>query len=51
MRFYTRIAPVALFNKIFTLIKPYIPHITYWKGPKHATRTLKRTRRKQCQHR
>ena len=42
MRFYTGIASVALFNTIFTLIKTYIPHITYWKGPKHAMRILKR---------
>ena len=27
MRFYTAIASVALFSTIFTLIKPYIPHI------------------------
>ena len=42
MRFYTGIASAALFNAIFTLIKPYIPHITYSKGPKHAMRILKR---------
>ena len=29
MRFHTGIASVALFNTIFTLIKPYIPHITF----------------------
>ena len=45
MRFYTGIASVALFNTIFTLIKPYIPHITYWIGPTHAMRILKRTGR------
>ena len=27
MGFYTGIASVALFNTIFTLIKPYMPHI------------------------
>ena len=43
MRFYTGIAYVALFNTIFTLSKP---HITYWKGPKHAMLVLKRTERK-----
>ena len=42
MRFYTGISSVALFNTIFKLIKPSIPHITYWKGPKHAMRILKR---------
>ena len=36
MRFYTGIASVTLINTLFKLIKPYIPHITYWKGPKHA---------------
>ena len=46
MRFYTGIASVALFNTIFILIKPYIPHITYWKRQKHAMRILKRTGRK-----
>ena len=46
IRFYTGIASVALFNTIFLLIKPYIPHITYWKGPKHTMRILKRTGRK-----
>ena len=45
MRFYTGITSVTLFNTIFTLIKPYIPYITYWKGPKHAMRILKRTGR------
>ena len=48
--FFTGIASVALFNTIFTLIKPYIPHITYWKVPKHAMRVLKKLVRKKCQH-
>ena len=46
MKFYTGIALGALFNTVFTLIKPYIPHMTYWKGPKHIMRILKRTERK-----
>ena len=51
MRFYTRTASEALVNTIFTIIKPYIPHITYWKAPKHAMRILKRTgRKKKSQH-
>ena len=29
MRFYAEIASVALFNTVFTLIKPYVPRITY----------------------
>lgn len=36
MSFYTGIASLALFNTRFTLIKPYIPHITYWRRPKHV---------------
>ena len=36
MRFYTGITSGTLFKTIFTLIKPCIPHITYWKGQKHA---------------
>ena len=37
MSCYIGISSVALFNKIFTLFKPYIPHITYWwKRAKHA---------------
>ena len=46
MRFYTGIPSVDFFNIIFTLIKPYIPHISYWKGPKHTIHILKRTGRK-----
>ena len=46
MKFYTGIAPVTLFNAIFALIKPYITHITYWKGPKRAMQILKRTGKK-----
>ena len=49
MRFYNGIVSVALFNKIFTLIKPYIPHTMCWKGPKHAIRIIKRTERKKMQ--
>ena len=50
MRLYTGLASVVLSNTVFTLIKPYVTHIAYWKGPKHATRILKRTERKKCQH-
>ena len=45
MRFHTGIASVALCNTIFTLIKPYLPRITYCKGPKHAMRIFKKTGR------
>ena len=47
MRFYTRIASASLFNKSFTLIEPYIQHVTYWKEPKHTMQILKRTEKKQ----
>ena len=50
MRFYTGIASVALFNTVFTLMKPYIPHVTYWKGSKHAKQILKRTGMKKCEY-
>lgn len=33
--FDTGITHVALFDKLLTLIKPYGPHITYCKEPKH----------------
>ena len=46
MKFYTGIESGASFNIVFTLIKPYIPHMTCWKGPKHIMRILKRTERK-----
>ena len=46
MRFYPGIPSVALFDTILLLVKPYIPHITYWKGPKHPMQFLKRTGRK-----
>ena len=42
MRCHTGIASVILFNTIFTLTKPYISHTTYWKGPKHAMRILRK---------
>ena len=50
MRFYTGIASVALFNTVFTLMKPYMPHVTYWKGSKHAKQILKRTGMKKCEY-
>ena len=46
VRFHIGITSVTLFNTLFTLIKPCIPHITYWKGPKHAMRIFKGTGRK-----
>ena len=48
MRFYIGIASVALFNTVFTLIKPYLQNITYWKGPKYAMRILKEPLCKKC---
>ena len=29
IKFYAEIASAALFNTVFTLIKPYVPRITY----------------------
>ena len=46
MRLYPRLASVALSNTVFRLIKPYVTHIAYWKGPKHAMRILKRAEKK-----
>ena len=48
MRFYIGIASVALFNTVFTLIKPSLQNITYWKGPKYAMRILKEPLCKKC---
>ena len=46
MRFYTGIALAASnlhqVNTIFTLIKRFIPHITYWKALKHAIQILEK---------
>ena len=30
MNFYTGIETIEMFNVIFILIKPYLPHIVYW---------------------
>ena len=46
MRFYPGIPSIASFDTIFTLVKLYIPHITYWKGPKYPMQFLKRTGKK-----
>ena len=54
MRFHTEIASITLFSTIFTLIKPCIPHIKYWKRSKNAMQVLKRTEKNKieikCQH-
>ena len=36
VKFYTGINTIVLFNKIFRLIKPFLTHVIYWKGSKHA---------------
>ena len=46
MRFYPGIPSIASFDTIFTLVKLYLPHITYWKGTKYPMQFLKRTGRK-----
>ena len=46
MNFYTGMSTVALFNAIFTLLKPHLPNIIYWKGTKWtrlSTKIVKRT--------
>ena len=50
MRFYTGIASVALFNTTFTLMKPYIPPITYWKDQNMPCKFKKELEGKKCQH-
>ena len=34
MRFYTGIQTIAIFNVIFSLLKPYLPKLVYWRGSK-----------------
>ena len=46
IRFHTGTPLVVLLNKIFNLMKLYIPHITYENGPKRAMKISKRTGRK-----
>lgn len=48
MNFYTGISSIAIFNVIFLLLKPYLPSIRYWRGPKHA-RSKVRQRKSTCQ--
>ena len=46
MNFYTGMSTVALFNAMFTLLKPHLPNIIYWKGTKWtrlSTKVVKRT--------
>ena len=41
MNFYTGISTVALFNVIFSLLRPYLPKVKYWRGRK-TTSLVKR---------
>ena len=41
MKFYTRINTIALFNKIFRFIQPFLSDLIYWKGQKHAKKFSK----------
>ena len=45
MNFYTGISSIAIFNVLFLLLKPYLPSIRYWRGPKHASTTYSKARR------
>jgi len=46
MNFYTGINTIAMFNTIYLLIQPYLPNMTYWKGPTHARLSSKVVHRK-----
>ncbi|XP_012562119.2 uncharacterized protein LOC105847239 [Hydra vulgaris] len=41
MNFYTGISSIAIFNVIFGLLKPFLPSIRYWRGPKHSHSKVK----------
>ncbi|XP_065680533.1 uncharacterized protein LOC105848925 [Hydra vulgaris] len=41
MNFYTGISSIAIFNVIFGLLKPFLPSILYWRGPKHLHSKVK----------
>ena len=36
MNFYTGISTIELFQAIFSLLKPFVPNIKYWQGPKRT---------------
>ncbi|XP_004210617.3 uncharacterized protein LOC101241116 [Hydra vulgaris] len=37
MNFYTGLSTIKLFESLFLLIKPYLPNLVYWSGPKKFT--------------
>ncbi|XP_065652925.1 uncharacterized protein LOC136080238 [Hydra vulgaris] len=41
MNFYIGISSIAIFNVIFGLLKPFLPSIRYWRGPKHSRSKVK----------
>ena len=45
MNFYTGLSSIVLFNTVFLLLKPYLPKLNYWRGPKHARSYSKVKRR------
>ena len=51
MNFYTGISSVLLFNTLFSLLKPYLPRLSYWRGSKKrvSTKLQKRTFEKSSQ--
>ncbi|XP_004208234.1 uncharacterized protein LOC101240893 [Hydra vulgaris] len=41
MNLYTGKFSIAIFNVIFGLLKPFLPSIRYWRGPKHSHSKVK----------
>ena len=41
MNFNIGISSIAIFNVIFGLLKPFLPSIRYWRGPKHSRSKVK----------
>ena len=57
MNYYTGISSIVMFNTIFSLIKPYLSSVRYWRGPKvarswsKAKRTFRHSTTKVLSHR
>ncbi len=47
MRFYTGIQTIAIFNSLFSLIKPHITKLSYWRGAKAYSSMAKKNRTRQ----
>ena len=48
LNFYTGISSIKIFNTLFLLLKPYLPNLRYWRGPKHAIKSYRKIRRHFC---